>query len=229
MTILDFPRAKIKTQIEYPESDGKPMAETPVHRKMLNDTIESLIDFFRHLPNVYVSGNMMMYYAEGDPSASVAPDVFVVKGVGKEDRRTYKLWEEKRAPCVVFEFTSRSTRLEDAGNKKALYAMMGVREYFVCDPLNEYLEPPLQGYVLERGEYVKMSPEKNGSLTSHELGLKMTLEDQTLRLIDVKTGEKLLTPAEAQEKARRETKARRAAETEVEKLRAELAKLRGAK
>jgi len=220
MTItLDPPR---KQKIEYPESDGKPMAETDTHIQLLGNVREMLKDFFRHEPQIYVAGNLLFYYEEGEPSASVAPDVFVVKGAPKGDRRTYKLWIEKRAPCVVFEFTSRSTRLEDTGNKKSLYAMLGVQEYFVCDPLGEYLTPPLQGFELKRGDYVRMSPETDGALISRELGLRLKLEDRSLRLIDVKTGELLLTPAEAMEKVRN-------AEAEAERLREELKRLKGEK
>ncbi|MEK7276650.1 MAG: Uma2 family endonuclease [Chloroflexota bacterium] len=216
-----------RLQIEYPESDGKPMAETDIHARELINTRETLKDFFRDAPNVYVSGNMMMYYEEGDPTASVSPDVFVVKGVPKEERRTYRVWVEKRPPLVVFEFTSRSTRLEDSGNKKALYAMMGVREYFLCDPLREYLEPPLQGFTLERGDYRRLPEDSDGTVISRELGLQLKVEGSQLRLIVIATGERLLTPAEAQEKARAEAKARQAAEAEIERLKAELARLRG--
>lgn len=217
MTILDFPRP---TKTEYPESDGKPMAETDTHRKLLMNTIAMLTDFFRDIIDVYIAGNLLFYYEEGDPSDSIAPDVFVVKGVPKGDRRTYKLWVEKRAPSVVFEFTSRSTRLEDTGNKKSLYAMLGVQEYFLCDPLGEYLIPPLQGFDLKRGDYIRMSPESDGALVSRELGLRLKLENHNLRLMDVKTGEALLTPAEAMEKARN-------AEAEVKRLHEELKKLGG--
>ena len=134
--------------IEYPESDGKPVGETDVHRREILHTIETLERHFRDAPDIYVSGNLMFYYEEGNPSAVVSPDVFVVKGVRKGLRRTYKLWEEGVAPCVVIEMTSRSTRLEDKGNKRALYALLGVREYFLFDPLGEYLKPPLQGFTL---------------------------------------------------------------------------------
>ncbi|MGH2544173.1 MAG: Uma2 family endonuclease, partial [Ardenticatenaceae bacterium] len=116
-------------QTEYPESDGKPMAETEVHRQEMTDLIAALAEFFRHQPDVYVGGNMLLYYEEGNPHASVAPDVFVVKGVSKEVRRTYQLWREQRPPTVIWEITSRSTRLEDLGNKRVLYAMIGVQEY----------------------------------------------------------------------------------------------------
>ena len=70
MTILDIPR---RTKIEYPESDGKPMAETMTHRKAMNDTIEMLADFFRDKPDICVAGNLLFYYEEGDPSALLLP------------------------------------------------------------------------------------------------------------------------------------------------------------
>ena len=216
-----------KEEIEYPESDGEPMAETDIHRKIMIALIEALADYFREAADVYVSGNLLLYYEEGNPTASVAPDVFVVKGVPKHDRRIYKLWEEGKAPDVVIEVTSRKTRLQDLGEKRALYAMLGVKEYFLYDPLGEYLEPPLQGYRLVGEEYEHMQPVAEGTLYSQELGLELRLEDGQLRLVDPTTGERLLSPAEAQA-ARRAAEARAAqAEAELERLRAELARLRG--
>jgi Uma2 family endonuclease len=227
--------------IHYPESDGKPMAETDVHIDVLIYLREALRDYFRDAPQVYVAGNMLLYYEEGNPAACVAPDVFVVQGVAKGERRTYRLWEEGQPPAVVFEITSRGTRLEDLGTKRALYAMLGVREYFLYDPLGEYLLPPLQGYCLQEGEYQRMPPGGEGELASQELGLELRVEEGRLRLVNPATGARLLTPAEAQaawraeaaarqaEAAARqaEAAARHAAEAEVERLRAELARRRG--
>ncbi len=59
--------ASAPPEIEYPSSDGKPMAETPIHRKMMTDLIERLDAYFEEEPDVYVEGNMMMYYVEGNP------------------------------------------------------------------------------------------------------------------------------------------------------------------
>ena len=205
--------------IHYPETDGKPIAETDVHIDVLIYLREALRDHFRDAPQVYVAGNMLLYYEEGNPAACVAPDVFVVQGVAKGERRTYRLWEEGQPPAVVFEITSRGTRLEDLGTKRALYAMLGVREYFLYDPLGEYLQPPLQGYRLQEGEYQRMLPGSGGELASQELGLELRVEEGRLRLVNPATGERLLTPAEAQV-------AWRAAEAEVERLRAELARRR---
>ena len=108
----------------------------------------SLVSRRPHGPQWYVSGNLLIYYQEGNPRASVAPDVFVVLGANSADRCTYLLWEEPKAPDFVLEITSCSTRHEDQVIKRDLYRSLGVREYFLFDPTNDYLKPPLQG--LER-------------------------------------------------------------------------------
>jgi Uma2 family endonuclease len=235
----EWPTIVLRPPICYPESDGKPMAESDTHRKQMVYLIEALDDYFRDDPQVYVAGNLFLYYEEGDPHQVVAPDVFVVKGVPKGDRRTYKLWEEEnKGPQVVFEVTSQSTRKEDLGPKKGTYEMLGVREYFLFDPLGEYLEPPLVRYWLEEGGYRREAGEQ---LVSEVLGLELQVEGERLWLYDLETGEKLLSPLEAQAarraeaaarqeaeaRAEREAAARREAEEELARLRAELARLRG--
>ncbi len=187
------------------------MTETDKHRREMTAIIEALIAYFNDAPNVYVSGNLMLYYEEGNPSASISPDVFVVKGISKKERRVYKLWEEGKSPDVIIELTSRSTRLEDLGNKRALYAELGVAEYFIYDPHQEYLKPPLQGYRLERDAYAPIAVDAQGRLPSVALGLDLQIVEGDLRLFDPRTNNFLLTPLEAQ--------------AEVERLRAELKKL----
>ncbi|MDH4137165.1 MAG: Uma2 family endonuclease [Anaerolineae bacterium] len=219
----EWPTAVLRPPIYYPESDGEPMAETDTHRKQMVYLIEALDDYFRD-DQVYVAGNLFLYYEEGDIHQVVAPDVFVVKGVPKGDRRTYKLWEEDdKGPQVVFEVTSRRTRKEDLGPKKGTYEMLGVREYFLFDPLGEYLEPPLVGYWLEEGGYRREAGER---LVSEVLGLELRVEGGRLWLYDPETGEKLLSPLEAQSARRAEAAARREAEEELARLRAEMARQR---
>ena len=212
------PRVIFRPPVYYPESDGEPMAETDTHRKQMMYLLDALEDCFRDDPNVYVAGNLFVYYEEGDPTEVVAPDVFVVKGVPKRDRRIYQVWKEEKAPDVVFELTSRGTRQKDLGSKKGVYEVLGVEEYFLFDPFGEYLTPRLVGFRLARWGYRQIEDEE--PLVSRVLGLELRVEGEMLRLVDPATGEKLLTPLEAQE-------ARRQAEAEVERLRAELACLRG--
>jgi Uma2 family endonuclease len=210
--------------IDYPESDSQPMAETDLHRRLMIALMEALDEHFVDEPDVYVSGNLLLYYVEGDPTKCVAPDIFVVRGVGKQERRTYKLWEEKRAPVVVIEVTSRKTMKEDLTWKKQLYAWFGVNEYFVFDP--EYkMKPPLRAYRLRGKEYVEEAV-TGGRVISRELRLELVNAGKTLRLLNPLTGQYLLTPRE-EAAARRLAEERAArAEAELEELRSELEQLK---
>ena len=46
---------------DYPESDGKPMSETPVHRRATTDATQPLDGFFETRSNVYVGSDMFVY------------------------------------------------------------------------------------------------------------------------------------------------------------------------
>src|SRR5690349_8225086 len=100
------PRASGSREVTYPCSDGQPVGETPVHRDNLLLTIEILEERYKAKPNVYVSGNMFLYYVKGDKRKHVSPDVFVVDGIAKDKpRKAFLLWEELKGPDLVIEFT----------------------------------------------------------------------------------------------------------------------------
>ena len=211
-------------EIEYPTSDGQPMAETTLHRKVMTDLIDGLEHRFRDATDVWVGGNLFLYYERGNPRAVVAPDVLLVKGVPKWDRPIYKLWEEGVPPCLVVEVTSDKTRHEDLSDKykKGKFLRLGVEEYFLFDPYGDYLEPRLQGYRLERGRYVPMALEPHGSLSSRTTGLRLEPEGLKLRLVDPATGERYRWREETEQALQAERAARLAAEEELTRLRREL-------
>jgi len=219
--------------VYYPESDGEPMAETPLHRKVMTDLIDGLTRRYASDPDVYVGGNMFLYEVRGDPSSSFSPDVFVVKGgpkdlggIPNELRRIYKIWEEGEVPCFLIEVTSAKTRGEDTGSKRIRYERLGCEEYFLFDPEGDYLRPRLQGYCLERGRYQPLAANPDGSLFSRTTGLILRVEGRRLRLVEAATGEELPWDDEiesrrreaderaalAEERAAREAEARYAAE-----------------
>ena len=203
------------SRVIYPERDGKPMGETQFHIMAIMHLYQSLEHFFRHHPDVYISADMLMYYEKNNPKAVRVPDVMVVKGVEKHMRRIFKLWEEKSGPCVIFEITSKSTAAEDM-IKTCLYSSLGVREYFLFDPLREYLEDSPLGFRLDGVMYSPIPREEDGSLFSKELGLSLKREGHLLRLHDPETGlavpslEEAVSMAE-EESARAEEEARKAA------------------
>ncbi|MBI4515813.1 MAG: Uma2 family endonuclease [Deltaproteobacteria bacterium] len=205
-------------RIEYPERDGKPVGETDFHIAVIFYLRQALALHLRDQPNMYVAANMFLYYEEGNPQAVVCPDVFVVRGVPKRKRRTFKTWEEGAGPCVVIEVTSLSSRIEDLGNKRALYEMLGVREYFLYDPMGEYLRPALRGFRRVGEQFRELKPAANGALRSLELALILRAEGDSLRLIDSVTGEKLPGLDEAVDLARA---AQRRAEAEAKRAETE--------
>jgi Uma2 family endonuclease len=207
----------------YPTSDGKPAAETDWHRDLMCDLIDTLKVWYTNEPRVYVSGNLLLFYEPGNRRIHVSPDVFVVKGIAKHDRPNYLLWEERKGPDVAIELTSSSTRREDLEDKYALYQeRLHVKEYFLFDPLGDYLNPPLQGHRLRRGRYGMIRPVA-GRLPSQVLGLHLERNGRELRLYDPDAGRWLPTPLEMAAEAEA---ARQQTEAENERLRRELAELR---
>lgn len=180
--------------IVYPESDGKPMAESDVHRDWMFTNIGRLKRNYAG-QRVYVSGNLLIYYAKNDPRRSVTPDTFVVKDCDPRQRRIFKMWEERRVPNLVLETTSSSTRREDV-EKKKLYVKLGIAEYVLYDPLGEWLHPPLQGFRLEDGDYTRIESDSKGRIRSEELGITFQLEDGQLAMFQTATGKRLLSHEE---------------------------------
>jgi Uma2 family endonuclease len=138
------------------------------------------------------------------------------KGVPKGDRLNYILWEERKAPQLVIELTSSSTRHEDVRRKFLLYQdTLKVKEYFLFDPHGDYLDPQLQGYRLRGGVYQAVRPVQR-RLPSRVLDLHLEADGNLLRLYDPATGRWLPTDRERI----------RQAEAEVERLRRQVEDLR---
>jgi Uma2 family endonuclease len=215
-------RQRATREVEYPTGDGKPMAETDVHRDDMVDVIQMLKNHYADQTDVYVSGNLLMFYVEGDRRKHIAPDVFVVRGIEKKDRDHYLVWKEGKGPELVIEITSKSTRREDQKKKKELYReVLKVSEYFQFDPTEDYLKPPLQGFRLV-GEVYAPIVAVSGRLPSDVLGLHLERDGQRLRLFNPATGARLLTAAERSELAKRLAVAAEA-ERQAERRRADAA------
>ncbi len=65
------------TEIEYPDSDGKPLGETGVHLKVaVLDLLDVIQRYYDGNLDVAVQSNMFVYYVEGDPTRSRLPRPF---------------------------------------------------------------------------------------------------------------------------------------------------------
>ncbi len=223
---------RLNTYIEYPSEDGEPMAESDFQRDCLTYGVKVLGIYFQNRDDVYVSGNLLIYYKEGDRDTSIAPDVFVVFGVDKKQRSSYLLWEEGKAPDFVLEILSQSTKNNDLEKKPETYAALGVKEYFIYDPIGDLMELPLKVLQLAGGNYQQIAVNRlsNGdfSIFSPVLGLDVRVESGELAFYEPNTGRKLLTHEEEAAARIAEATARIAAESraEIAETRAEIAESR---
>jgi Uma2 family endonuclease len=161
-------------------SDEPPL-ETDFHREQIELLIRLLKYWWRDRPDFYITGNLTVYYDEEQIKRRKfrGPDIFVVLGVEKKDRRSWSIWEEGgKYPNVVIELLSSATASVDRGAKKILYQdVWRVPDYFWFHP--ETME--FAGFHLVNGHYEAIAPTEAGWLWSEQLSLYLGIQEQRLR------------------------------------------------
>ena len=226
--------------IEYPEEDGEPLAETDFQAIPLIYAVTALRAHYADREDIYVAGDMLLYYRMNVPDASVAPDVFVVIGArGNDKRRSWFTWREEAAPAFVLEIASDSTWRYDGTGKRAIYAEIGVIEYWRFDPIGDFFSPKLIGERLVDGVYqpIEVAEDKEGILRGYSDVLTLdicVLPNGDLRFYDPEREQWLMDYGEEQAarqaaelqaqaaelQAQTERDARRAAERRIRELEA---------
>jgi Uma2 family endonuclease len=189
----------------------------------------ALVDVLFHLfrrryetaPDVLVCSDLKMRWGIRGLKAP-APDVAVIPGVRDKDkeRRSFHVGQEGTRPCLVVEVVSSRThrhRQADYVDKVDIYQQAGVAEYVIVDPQRHLVVPRLRisGYRRDvRDRYRPIEPDAEGRILSETTGVwfRVSPDDGRLGLIDVATGERLLT---AEEHAAQEAAARRVAEEQA--------------
>ena len=229
------------TEVFYPETDDMPLPDGFYQHSHFWEIISVLNHFFRLRDDVVVAGDIFIYYVEGDPNVSVAPDCFVAFGVSRESferNNTYLMWDVGKAPDFVLEIGSPSTVKNDIGGKRELYASLGIGEYWRFDPSGgDHYGEPLVGEALVEGEYreLGMVRESDGGVWGHSATLNLELHwvEGRLRFYDPLEGrwlenmEETGVRAETAEAERDwERLGRESAEARVAELEAELLRLK---
>ena len=138
-------------EIEYPSSDGAPLAESYFQLIPLFYAFDALRRHYAHRDDVFVAADMLIYYRRRTKK-SVAPDVFVVFGAENRPRHSYLLWQEPKGPDFVLEVTSASTQgrqMEAAARRKAEAAQ---RRTEAARRQAEARVAALEALLRERGE-----------------------------------------------------------------------------
>lgn len=211
-----------QTQIVYPESDGKPMAENTKQFRWIVTVEGGLEALFAGRPDVFVAGDLLWYPVEGHPEIRTAPDAMVVFGRPKGDRGSYLQWlEDNIPPQVVFEILSPGNTFAEMYRKFQFYERYGVEEYYLYDPD----KGELSGWIRREGTLQEI--ENMSGWVSPRLGVRFDLENGELRLYRP-DGEPFMSFVEVmaqreQERQRAEQERQRA---EQERQRAEQAEAR---
>lgn len=188
---------EVENGIRYPYSDGKPMAETDFHLLAIRLLLDALEDFLKHRKDVYITGNVNLFWVESNEKRRRAPDAMVVLGVEKGARRSYRIWREGGvAPAVCFEMASKRTWKANLGGVKNDYEEAGVQEYFIFDPTREFLDAPLVGFQQTEGRFIPLEADSSGALISKMLNLRLVPEERMLRLVSLATGQFVPTRTE---------------------------------
>ena len=203
------PTERSAGDIEYPYSDGKWLAETPRHVDAILYAFTTLRNRFAVSSLVQVGANMNLYYQKGDVEKKLVPDLFVVRGLAALPETSYRVWEAGRPPGFVLEVSSPASAERDRGVKRALYASIGVTEYWRFNPVGalECASRPgqrLEGNVLVGLGYEPLELAADGSICSAVLELDVRVDNRpgmehVLRFRDPCTGEDLLTFRESEQ------------------------------
>lgn len=207
--------------VYYPEEREDDMGETSIHIKLITNFLQMLLHFFHRKEDVFLSANMNLYYEKGNPHRWFAPDLLIAFGVPNVERSSYLLWREGIFPQVIFEIASEKTWRNDLDEKFRFYQDLGAEEYYILDSEFAYLPSPLMAFH-RRDEKLVGKDIDNDRIFSPRLGLEIVWMENTFRLFNPNTQEFLLTLDESEEK-------RNQMQTELERLKAEIEKLKSQK
>lgn len=245
MELLELPLTPelfLDPQLEDTMVQGRPHS---LVRRFFADLLD------RHLgsdPDVMVLEDVKHKFGRGLPGP--APDVSVIRGAlhPDPDLNSFDAVKQGTVPCLVVEIVSpRDARIRrtDEVDKVQLYQKVGIAEYLLVDLPRRATGHRfrLKGYRLgAEGRYRPMEPDADGFFlsTTTQVRFGVSPTGDRIDLYDALTGVRLLSSLEeeegrkaealarqaAEKRAAAEAAARRTAESELERLRAEIASLK---
>ena len=138
-------------EVDYPTSDGKPMAETQLHAQVMIDLIETLQDRFANDPKSMSGAICCSITRRAIPASTSLPTCSWSAASPSSLLGSSPGLEEGKAPDLVVEITSKTTRREIEQEAEPLSRRAEGPRAFQFDPTEDYLKPPLQGHRLVAG------------------------------------------------------------------------------
>ena len=177
--------------------------------------------------DIFRGSNSFICYDPDDHNVRISPDYYVSIGVDSASivsRLIYIPEEAGKPPDLVMEFASEHTARNDMRDKPAIYAAIGVSEYWRLDPTGgAYYGYSLAGDRLVNGVYqpIELTTEPDGIVKGYSRVLRISVctTNGRLRFYNPETG--LYLTGYAEERA-----GRRSAESEREAAVSELVRER---
>lgn len=163
----------------------------------------------------YVSKDRWLRMDRANEDDLLLPDLLIARDLQARQWgvNQYLPWVVGKAPEVLGEFLSPTSKGVDQKDKPKRYAEVGVQEYFLFDPDGTYGVPRIQGWALQRdGSRAALPRQTDGTVASRVLPVAFRLVEGHIAVVDLRTGEVALRYEEAQRQLREELAARYRAE-----------------
>lgn len=172
----------------------------------------------------HVGSDQYIYWREHEPTASVAPDIYVLPGVPQDIAiGVWKTWETGVVPSLVIEIVG-SNPQKDYEEAPKRYADLGVDEVIVFDPHPDRERLVFQVYRRSRGRFRRMIATNGDRVRSRVLGCFVravgSKASTRLRLATGPRGDELFPTGEEAEREAKEAEreAKEAALKRIEEL-----------
>lgn len=151
---------------EWPGSDEMPTF--PRHVYILNYLLTALYHLLKQRGRPFgIEQDIGLHFYDADGLQQRCDPDMIIMPFPNTGHGSLRRWDMPCPPDCVFEIASPSTKDRDLGLKKDWYAWMGVREYWILDPVDSddpvhfetgLLLPdgPVMGWQLEQGRYVPL-------------------------------------------------------------------------
>ena len=229
---LDIRDMDVETLNKLYPTKLEPMPDALRQFRPLVLLAEMLMRFFETAGRkAAIFGDVFIYYRNKRGGLSnIAPDLCVVFDVDLDDvgnDRSYFIERAGKTPAFVLEIGSPSTAERDIEAKPAIYAHIGVPEYWMVDLEGGGVYGfKLKGLRLVDGEYepIELEERPDGAVRgySEALGLTLLWENGELHFIDPATDRRLRSPAQLAAGERAARRRAEAAEAELAELRRRL-------
>ena len=207
-------------EVFYPSSEDVLRNETDAYRQTFKYLLEALETFPADKPSLNIDADIGVFYNNPVPLEFISFDIVIMNNSRHKRGSSYRIGKDEFKPIVAFELLKGTANPESISQLEVLKSL-GIREQYIFDPEYKYAPNGLIAFHLKENKLQEIVI-KDSRVFSPALGLEIVDTGETLRLFNPETKSFLPTMEELTNQAAKVE----SLESENEKLKAELAKLK---